>query len=58
MTDLEQLIKIAQTLSDRLDKAAQDEAKFGVDISMYLERMSWEMLRTKNDLQEIRNNLY
>lgn len=55
MTDLEQLINTASQLSQRLEHAASEEYRFGVDLCLTLERMSWEMLRAKDDLQEIAN---
>lgn len=55
MTDLEKLIQTADNLSNRLAEAAEEEYRFGVNLCLYLERMSWEMLRAKDDLQEIAN---
>jgi len=55
MTDLEVLIETTNRLSDRLSKAAEDEMRFGINLCMALERLSWEMLRTKDELQEIAN---
>ena len=55
MTNLEELIETTQILSDRLDQAANDEKKFGYDICMRLESMSWETLRLANEIKEIKN---
>jgi hypothetical protein len=55
MTDLEKLIQTADNLSNRLAEAAEEEYRFGVNLCLALERMSWEMLRAKDDLQEIAN---
>lgn len=54
MTALEELIETANRLSQRLEQAANDELKFSVDICMRLESMSWELFRTANELQEIK----
>ncbi len=55
MTNLEELIHTAQKLSDRLEMAAAEEKRFCVDICMRLECLSWEMLKTANELAEIKN---
>jgi hypothetical protein len=55
MTDLDLLIITANRLSNSLSKAAEEEMRFGLDLCLALERMSWEMLRAKDDLQEIAN---
>jgi hypothetical protein len=53
--DLDMLIMTANILSNRLAEAAEDECRFGVNLCLLLEMMSWEMLRAKDDLQEIAN---
>ena len=55
MTNLEELIQTAQRLSNRLEQAASEERRFCVDICLRLEQLSFEMLRTANELQEIEN---
>jgi hypothetical protein len=55
MTDLDMLVTTANNLSNSLSKAAEEEMRFGLDLCLTLERMSWEMLRAKDDLQEIAN---
>lgn len=55
MTDLDMLVTTANNLSNSLSKAAEEEMRFGLDLCLILERMSWEMLRAKDDLQEIAN---
>lgn len=55
MTNLQELIETANRLSENLEKAANEEKRFCVDIQLVLEKMSWELLRTANDLQEIKN---
>ena len=55
MTNLQDLIETANRLSQTLEKAACEEKRFSDDICMILERMSWEIFRVSNDLNEIRN---
>lgn len=55
MSDLEELIQTANRLSINLDKAAQKDKQFCVDVCQRLEQMSWEIFRTANELKEIRN---
>jgi hypothetical protein len=55
MTELEKLIEIAHHLSDRLDNMLREEMKFCVEIQIRLEFMSWEIYRTANELNEIKN---
>lgn len=54
MNHLQELIDTANRLSERLEKAANDERKFCVDIQLRLEQMSWEMYRAANDLQAMK----
>jgi hypothetical protein len=55
MTNLQELIDTANILSKNLEIASNDDRRFCVDIQLILEKMSWELYRTANDLQEIRN---
>ena len=55
MTNLQELIDTANILSKNLERASNDDRRFCVDIQLILEKMSWELYRTANDLQEIRN---
>lgn len=55
MTNLNELIETANRLSNRLEQAANEEKRFCVDIQLMLERMSWQMLCTANDLKDIRD---
>lgn len=54
MTDLQKLIETALTLSQNLDKAAAEERHFCVDLQLRFEQMSWELIRTANELNEIK----
>lgn len=56
MTDLEELIETANRLSKRLEKAAEQERKFSVDVCLAFEQMSWEVYRTMNDIKLINEN--
>lgn len=53
MTNVQDLVDMANKLSMTLEKAANDEKKFCSDIQLVLERMSWEIYRHANDLKEI-----
>lgn len=55
MTALDELIDTANRLSQRLEQAANDEKRFSTDIQLILERMSWEIYRNANELNEIKN---
>jgi len=54
MTDLEELIKTMNTLSENLEKSAENEKIFCHDLCLELERCSWEIYRMGNDLQLLR----
>lgn len=56
MNDLEELIKTADTLCNRLSKMAADERAFGFDLCAKFEMMSWDAWRTTNDLKELINH--
>ena len=55
MTNLQELIETTNKLSQNLEKAANEEKRFCVEIQMALERMSWEMIRHASDLQAIKS---
>jgi hypothetical protein len=55
MTDLQELIETAFTLSKRLEKAASEEKRFCYDLQLRFEQMSFESLRLASELQEIKN---
>lgn len=57
MSDLEQLIETAYRLSNKLSQMAEDERKFGWEMSQYLENMSYDQFVIANNLKEIKNNL-
>jgi hypothetical protein len=57
MTNLNELIETANRLSKRLEDAANDEKRFCVDLQLRFESLSWEMLRTANELESIRGYL-
>jgi hypothetical protein len=53
--DLQELIETAARLSERLDSMANDEKRFTSDISLFLEKMSWDIFAYSEDLQEIKS---
>ncbi len=53
MTNLQELIETANRLSRNLEKAAYEEKRFCVDICLRLEQLSWETLRTADELKSI-----
>lgn len=55
MTNLQELIETALRLSLNLEKAANEEKRFCVDLQLRFEQMSWEMYRHANELKEISN---
>lgn len=55
MTNLEELVQTAQRLSKRLEMAAAEEKRFCVDICMRLEQLSWELLKTADEIEAIKN---
>jgi hypothetical protein len=54
MTALDELMETANRLSKRLEQAANEEKKFSVEVQLMLERMSWEVYRNANELNEIK----
>jgi hypothetical protein len=55
MTNLEELIEAANKLSKTLEMAASEEERFCMDLQLRFEQLSWEILRTANEIQEIKN---
>jgi len=53
--DLQELIETAARLSERLDRMANEEKRFTSDISLFLEKMSWDIFAYSEDLQEIKS---
>ena len=54
MTNLVEIINLANELSETLDKAAQNEKKFCADVCLELERYSWETYRLANNVRELK----
>lgn len=54
MTNLQELIDIANKLSMRLEQAASEEIRFCIDIQLKFEQLSWELLRTANEINDIK----
>lgn len=55
MTNLNELIEVANRLSKRLEDAANDEKKFCVDLQLRFEQLSWQLFCTANELEAIKN---
>jgi hypothetical protein len=53
--DIDELIATATHLSERLDKMANEEKRFTTEICLTLDRMSWDIFRASEDLNEIKN---
>ena len=54
-TNLEELLETARQLSERLSQAAEDEMIFSQMMQEEFEKMSWEMLRMSNELEELKS---
>jgi hypothetical protein len=54
MSELEQLIAVANRLCDNLDKAADNERKFSDNVREMFDHYSWEAYRMMNQLKEIK----
>jgi hypothetical protein len=53
--EIEELIKMATQLSNRLDRMAQDECSFASEICHFLEKTSWETFKLSEDLEIIKS---
>ena len=51
---INELILTAEILCANLDKAAQSERQFNIDICMEFERWSWEILRMTDNIKLIK----
>jgi hypothetical protein len=54
---MENLIDQADVLFQSLDALSWEEKKFNMDICLEFERMSWEVLRLKNYISNMKDNL-
>jgi hypothetical protein len=57
MSIMENLIDQADVLFQSLDALSWEEKKFNMDICLEFERMSWEVLRLKNYISNMKDNL-
>lgn len=57
MTEIEQLIETGYRLSNTLSIMADNELKFGWDLGLRLEQMSYEAYKIAEELREIRLSL-
>ena len=55
MSEIEELIKTTQALSNRLSNMADDERKFGWSMCHMMEQISWDLAKTSNELKEIKS---
>lgn len=51
---LEEVIEIAERLSQKLEKIAENEKMFCDDLCLEMERYSWEVFRMKNSIQQLK----
>lgn len=57
MTVLQEIIESLNRIVSSLDRAAEDEKKFGVDMCIQLEKFSWEAYRMSNNITEIKDTV-
>ncbi len=57
MSIMEQMINQADCLWKSLDAASWEEKKFNTDICIEFEKMSWQVLRLKNYITQIKDDL-
>ena len=57
MTELDELIATADKFCANLDKIAQNEKKYCVEMCYQLEILSYETLKIMNDIKSIKENL-
>ena len=50
---MNEIIEMADCLTNLLEKQANIELNFCVDVSIMLERLSWDVYRLTNELREI-----
>lgn len=55
MNDLLELVEIANRICQRLDRMADDERKFSVDVQFALDACASNMCEMKRDLIQIQN---
>jgi hypothetical protein len=52
-SELEQCIALLNNISSRLERIAENEKTFGIDMCLELEKFSWESYKMANNIQEI-----
>lgn len=55
MKELQELIDTANKLSQGLERMANEEIKFCIDLQLRFEQMSWEIFRAASELNEIKS---
>lgn len=53
MKEVEEIKKLLDSISQRLEHISNQERKFDLDICIHLEHMSWETHRMSNNLKEL-----
>jgi hypothetical protein len=54
MSNIQELIDTADRLCQNIDTTIENDKKYCDDVLMELERISWSMLRMRNDLMTIK----
>lgn len=57
MTDLDLMVEAGYRLSNTLSIMADNESRFGHELGMALEHLSWQSLKIADDLKSIRSQL-
>jgi len=57
MSDIQQIIEATERLCNTLSEMANNELKFGWDLGLRLENLSYDMLKASNELREIKSYL-
>lgn len=55
MSDLEEIIEIANRICERLDRISENEKKICTDVSLQIEKWSWDIYKMSNDLKTIKD---
>jgi predicted nucleic acid-binding Zn-ribbon protein len=58
MTALDELIQAADRLCDSLDRITNEELKFYQEVNLELEKINWEALKLRNEIEAIKDGFY
>lgn len=53
MKEVEEIKRLLESISNRLENISQQEKQFDLDVCISLEHMSWETHRMSNNLKEL-----